>query len=42
MVVRGHTVGGQEGEGRSVETYENNRLGTVRWTEGRLTNDVYV
>ena len=23
----GHTVGGQEGGGRSVGTYENNRLG---------------
>ena len=42
MAVQGHTVGGQEGGGRLVGTYENNWLGMVRWTEGRWTNDAYV
>ena len=41
MAVQGHTVGGQEGGGRSVGTYESNWLGMVCWTEGRWTDSIY-
>ena len=36
MAVQGHTVGGQEGGGRLVGTYENNWLGDGTLDRGPL------